>query len=810
MIRTFLLVVFCMAAHLAAATLKGKIEDKQGGAIPGARLHLYRQDNNFAIDSSSNDSGTYSFENLAPGNYILNIAKDEFRSAVINVHIDQANTARSLNATLQIAGVNQTVVVTAANAAQTLNEVSKALTVVSKEEIDDRNDYALSEVLRTTPGVQILNSGGPGQNTSMRIRGLRPDATAFLIDGLRFRDASTVQGDASSFLSALNVVDPGRIEILRGSGSSLYGTNAAGGAVNIVTGQGGGPAHGQLQAEGGNLGLFRGRGNLAGGALGDRLKYSAGLLHLNVASGVDGQDANRSTGLQGFLRYDFTPRISLSGRLWGSDDFVQLNNSPTTSGIPSANLPPAGVIQAIPLSTAGQQVVLAGGRPNFGSATYVPAINDPDSRRTSRFLNSAFIFRQILAPRFSWQTSYQRVHTDRVYENGPIGVGFQPIARSYGNYVGDIDTADIRGISQLTSWLSLTGGYEFERDHYFDHQDDNAPNPGRVIELTNAQQYSQAAYFASQMAFLHRQLQVSVSGRAQFFQLSRPDFQYSGVLNPYANVPLPNPPHALTGDISVAYFTSRSNTKLRAHFGNAFRAPSLYERFGAGFYNNPVSGQVIFSPYGNPGLAPDRYNSFDAGIDQYLFGTRLLASSTFFYSRAVNLTAFDFSGVLDPATDPYGRSSGYLNGSGGLSRGAEVAIKARPTRSLSVSGSYTYTNANTDRDILIPRFYRVAGVPKHVVTAVATNQWTRRLTTTVDLYHYSSNYSAFSANFEPRPFRFPGFTKTGLVASYRFWDRETKSARAYARVDNLFNRHYYELGFLAPGATFVTGLAYSF
>ena len=423
MIRTYLLVVFCMAAHLAAATLEGKIEDKQGGAIPDARLHLYRQDNNFAIDSSSNSTGTYSFEDLAPGNYILNISKDEFRSAVINVHIDQANTTRSLNATLQIAGVNQTVVVTAANAAQTLNEVSKALTVISKEEIDDRNDYALSEVLRTTPGVQILNSGGPGQNTSMRIRGLRPDATAFLIDGLRFRDASTVQGDASSFLSALNVVDPGHIEILRGSGSSLYGTNAAGGAVNIVTDQGGGQAHGQLQAEGGNLGLFRGRGNVAGGALGDRLKYSAGLLHLNVTSGVDGQDANRSTGLQGFLRYDFTPRISLSGRLWGSDDFVQLNNSPTTSGIPSANLPPTGGIQAIPLSTAGQQIVLAGGRPNFGSATYVPAINDPDSRRTSRFLNSAFIFRQILAPRFSWQTSYQRVHTDRVYENGPVGVG---------------------------------------------------------------------------------------------------------------------------------------------------------------------------------------------------------------------------------------------------------------------------------------------------------------------------------------------------------------------------------------------------
>ena len=812
MTRILPVILFCSANLLAAdsVVLTGHIEDKQSRAIPGARLHLYRQDANFAVDSFSSNAGSYSFDGLAAGNYILNISKDQFQSKSVILRLERDKT-RDLDVQLDIAGVNQTVVVTAANGAQTLNEVSKALTVVSHEEITDRNDYAFSEILRTTPGTQILNSGGPGQNTSMRIRGLRPDATAFLIDGLRFRDAATVQGDASSFLSALNVIDSGHVEVLRGSGSSLYGTNAAGGAVNIVTQPGGGPLRGDIQAEGGNLGLFRGRGNIAGGAFRDRLKYSAGLLHLNVTSGVDGQDADRSTGLQGFARYDFTPSIFLSGRFWGSDDFVQLNNSPTADGIPSSNLPPTGVIGAIPLNAAGRRILLSGGRrPNFGNAAYISALNDPDSRRTSRFLNSAFIFRQILAPRFTWQTSYQRVHTDRVYENGPVGVGFQPIARSYGNYVGDIDTAGIRGISQLTSWLNLTGGYEFEREQYFDHQDDNVPSPNRVIERTNAQQFSHAAYFASQLALLNRQLQISISGRAQFFRLSRPDFQYSGTDNPYAGVPLPNPPHALTGDVSVAYFTSHTNTKLRAHFGNAFRAPSLYERFGAGFYNNPVSGQVIFSPYGDPLLAPDRYNSFDVGIDQYLFGSRVLASGTFFYSRIVNLSAFDFSGLIDPANDPYGRSSGYLNGSGGISRGAEVAVKARPSQSLSISGSYTYTNADTDRDVSIPGFYRVLGVPKHVVTAVASNQWTRRLSTTADFYRYSDNYSALSANFTPRAFRFPGFSKTGLVANYRFWDRETKSARVYARVDNLFDRKYYELGFLAPGTTFVTGLGYSF
>lgn len=793
------------AAELA--TVHGNIRDAQGRGIPNARLRIYRADTNAGSDGKSDDTGNYNFTGLAAGEYLLSAGKDRFQTATINVHLDPGAT-RDLDVKLEIEGVNQSVVVTAANAPQTLNEVSKALTVVSRDEIVNRNDYAFSELLRTTPGLQISNGGGPGQNTSVRTRGLRPDATAFLVDGLRFRDASTTQSDASSFISTLNIINTDRVEVLRGSGSSLYGTNAAGGAINIVTEQGGGDLHGSVQTEGGNLGLFRGRGNLAGGAFGDKLKFSAGLLHLNVLSGVDGQDAARSSGVQGFVRYDFTPQIMASVRVWASDDFAQLNNSPTTSGIPSANFPRAGVINATPLDAAARQVLLSGGRPNYGNATYIPSVNDPDSRRASRFVNTAVILRDIVGPRFTWQASYSRVHTRRNYGNGILGVGFQLPSAS--EYRGDIDTSGIRGFGQVTGWLNLTGGYEFERENYFDRQDDTSVTPLFNIERTKARQSSHTAYFASQMSFLGKQLQISFSGRAQAFRLSRPTFDYSNSANPYGSIPLSAPPAAITGDASIAYFAARTNTKFRAHVGNAFRAPSLYERFGAGFFNDPVSNQVVFTPYGDPRLAPDRYNSFDVGVDQYLFGSRLSLAATYFYTRIVQITAFDFSGVLNPATDPYGRSSGYLNGSGGISRGAELAVRARPARTLSVSGSYTFTNANNDRDISVPRFFGALGVPKHVATAVATNEWTRRFTTTIDVYRYSSIDAALSANLRPRAFRYPGFTKAGLVASYRFWDRESRSARVYARVDNIFDRTYYETGFLAPGASFVTGVSYSF
>jgi iron complex outermembrane receptor protein len=761
------------------------------------------------LRTTTNSVGEYVFEKLAPGAFILGVEKENFRGSTTSVRIEPG-AKTDADVVLDLAGVSQSVVVTAAGSPQQLNEISKAVSTIAVEEIQNRSEYALSEILRTAPGVLITNGGGPGQNTSMRIRGLRADAAAVLVDGLRFRDAATAQSDASPFLSALNFVSTERVEILRGSGSSLYGTNAVGGVVNVVTEEGGGPLHGQLQAEGGNLGLFRGRGMVGGGALGDRLKYTAGLLHLNVTSGVDGNDANRSTGGQGFVRYDITPKITTSGRLWASDDFVQLNISPTTTGIPAANIPAMGTIPAIPLNPKDVAILNAGGIPNYGNATFIPGRDDTDSRRSSRFYTTAFLFRHTLTPRASWQTSYQRVHTWRVFQNGPGGTGFQPAAENYSEYIGDIDTFDVRGTAQLTPWMSITGGYEFEREGYFDSQVNNLPPPRLVSTQTRIHQTTHAGYFASQLGLLGRRLQVSMSGRAQAFRLSKPEFQLTGTATNYDNVPLSSPPGALTGDISVSYLIARSNTKIRAHGGNAYRAPGLYERFGGGFSASPTTGVVIFSPFGDPRLSPDRYNSVDGGIDQYLFSNRLRVSATYFYSRVVSITAFESSGVIRPETDPYGRSLGYINGSGGISRGFELGIEARPVRSLTLNGSYTYTHADLDRDITVAGFWRVFSVPSHTATLVATKQWTRRLDTTLDLFAGSSYYTPFFAVTGSRAFEFPGFTKVDLTASYRFWESEQRAARFYGKIDNLFNERYYQNGWLASQATFVMGIGYRF
>ena len=110
----------------------------------------------------------------------------------------------TLDIALQLSGFRSSVVVTASDTAQTVDEVSKALTVVDRQEIEERDETAIPESLRIVPGLRVQQLGGPGSFTSIKIRGLPSEDTAVLIDGLRFRDAGSTQGDASGFLEDLD------------------------------------------------------------------------------------------------------------------------------------------------------------------------------------------------------------------------------------------------------------------------------------------------------------------------------------------------------------------------------------------------------------------------------------------------------------------------------------------------------------------------------------------------------------------------------------------------------------------------------
>jgi len=175
-----------------------------------------------------------------------------------------------------------------------------------------------------------------------------------------------------------------------------------------------------------------------------------------------------------------------------------------------------------------------------------------------------------------------------------------------------------------------------------------------------------------------------------------------------------------------------------------------------------------------------------------------------------SITAFDSGTVIRPATDPYSRSSGYINGSGGLSRGLELSAESRPAANLTLSGSYTYTRAHMDRDITVPMFWRVLGIPRHSITLFATRSFGPRLDVATDLAAISEMYGNFTAAGRPRAYRYPGFTKVDVSARYSLTQSDHGGLRLTTRIENVLNKAYYDLGWPAARATFVGGLSYQF
>ena len=794
----------------SAAPLRGVVVDPQGKPVASARLSLFNSGNSSRTSQIQTLNGDFEFPAISRGRYLIEASAEGFRQTTLAVDFNPAANAK-VEVRLSIRAVQHSVLVTAEAGAQSMDEVAKAVSVLDRAEIDARNEYSLSETLRNTPGLLIRNLGGPGQSTSVRARGLRADATAILIDGMRFRDVATTQGDASSFLSSLNIINPERVEVLRGSGSTLYGSNAVGGVVNVVTEQGGSPAHGDLLMEGGSLGLLRGKASFGGGVAANRLVYSGGLLHLNVLSGVDGDDRARSTGAQLFTRYQIRRDFFASLRFLGSDDFVQPNASPTASGLPAANIPNTIIVQAIALPEAEVLKTLAKLPFQAGNATFIPSRDDPDNRRASRFNSTAFKLQQAVNGQLNWQLSYQRTSTRRLFENGPAGIGFQPVTSNLSRFNGGINTVDAKLSYRVKAWNTISAGYEFEQEDYRDTEDDRVPGPARVATDTRARQRSHALYLQNQLSLLQQKLQISFSGRTQIFSLDKPEFVTAGTANNYEKLSLAAPPRALTGDVAISYFVAKTGTKLRTHGGNSYRAPSLYERFGSGFFFNPTTAVVAFTPYGDPRLSPDRYNSVDGGIDQYFAANKVRVSATYFYTRIARITQFDSASVaVNVKTDPFGRTSGYFNGAGGISRGAELSAEARPFRATLLNASYTYTNANTDQDVSVRGFFKAFTIVPHMATFMVNQQMGKKTSVTVDLYRASSYYNALSAAGRARAYQYPGLTKLDVVLSHVLWSTEAQSLRLYGKLDNVLNREYYENGFRSPKLTGLVGLKMNF
>jgi outer membrane cobalamin receptor len=155
------------------------------------------------------------------------------------------------------------VVVTASREPQPWSQTPGTVSVITREEIERQRYQSVTDVLRHVPGVHVDQPGPRGSRSSIYTRGLDPNHTLVLIDGVRVNDPTNNRG-GSFDLSGLDPAGVERIEVVRGPLSAVHGSDAIAGAVNIVTRTGREGDEALLDVSGGRFGTYRVRGEAGG------------------------------------------------------------------------------------------------------------------------------------------------------------------------------------------------------------------------------------------------------------------------------------------------------------------------------------------------------------------------------------------------------------------------------------------------------------------------------------------------------------------------------------------------------------------
>lgn len=791
------LTVFCLICAFTigafaqiTASITGRV---MGNQTPLRITVILKKDGREIRRTTSQEDGYYKFERVTDGTYQIVVVSDQWealkdgveravfvegeRSGVLDFSLDV------IKSTAQPNPIRETVTISA-DSSQPLDEVSKTVNVIESQQMRDRADITLVDSLRTIPGFRVQQLGGFGRTASIKSRGLRNQDTAILIDGMRFRDAASITGDASAFLSDITLTSVSKVETLRGPGSSLYGTNAIGGTVDFQTPLPHTGWHGQVSGAVGGLGLGRFRGNVNKGTSDGKFGFNAAISRTVYAKGIDGDDDANNTNVQSRVEFGPFSKTNISARFFVSDAFIALNSSPDTLGA----LPPSNrtIIDAVP------------------DVNFRFDANDPDNSQKSRFFNGQIVLTQNINSKLTFQGYYSGLMTKRTNDNNILGAGFQSASRSI--FEGTIHTANGHIDWTPNGYNRFTAGYEFEQENF---RNEGFTPSGNTDFFTDASQSSNTIYFQHLVRLLDGKLQFAGGLRAQFFSLNTPGF--SLVNAPYTNLTLQNPPSAFTFDGSASYFFSSSGTKLRTHYGNGYRVPSLYERFGT-FYS--TFGRNRFVPIGAPDLAPERTSAFDAGIEQNLFENRARLSATYFYSK-LNKT-IGYGSLVQP--DPFGRNNldsggGYLKTKGGLARGLEFSGDIKATSSTDIFASYTFTNS----DQLVPQvrgsgILRTLGIPSNQFTLTATQRF-KRFWINADFLATSDYLAPIFSNstFNTYIYRFNGNRRMDLTAGYTFpLNRDRFNLRVFGTLENLFDYEYFENGFRTVGINGRVGVGFSF
>jgi outer membrane cobalamin receptor len=212
------------------AKLFGSIWDHNSSA-PIEKACVYLEPTRMGAETTVD--GSYYIPELPPGKYKLTVMMMGYETITGKIIQLQPGEAKELNFFLKPTVLNypEKIVVTATRGNSLTSEVAASVDVIEQDLIELTNPQNMGEVLKNVQGVFIKDYGGVGGNKTISLRGSSAEQVLVLLDGQRLNDAQSGQVD----FSGLSVEGVERIEVVRGGSSALYGADAVGGVINIIT-----------------------------------------------------------------------------------------------------------------------------------------------------------------------------------------------------------------------------------------------------------------------------------------------------------------------------------------------------------------------------------------------------------------------------------------------------------------------------------------------------------------------------------------------------------------------------------------------
>lgn len=306
LLSVFSVLSLSIPAVVFAAPVSGSVVDQSGAAVVRAFVRLVDATGHERSATITDDRGQFALDLTNCGGCKVEVSLAGFRAGTLTVTAAQAADAKFQPAiTLNVAPIADAVVVTPTRDAAPAGQTGASVTVFTAEDIARRGNPSLADLLRETTGTAVIRSGGVGNVTSLFMRGGESSYTKVLLDGIPLNEP----GGTFNF-SNLSTANLERVEVVRGAQSSLFGSDAMTGVIQLFTKRGTSATPSFAGAfEGGGYNTFREEASLKGSSQG--WDYSIGGAQYNTDNRAAVNNKFRNTTVSWNGGGDINPNVTL-------------------------------------------------------------------------------------------------------------------------------------------------------------------------------------------------------------------------------------------------------------------------------------------------------------------------------------------------------------------------------------------------------------------------------------------------------------------------------------------------------------------